>query len=427
MKINTAYVNLLFIAFAVTIAFFVGEGGKNFFLLGIMLLAPLFFVTCKVKFDRVVVAFFVFIFFLVLSVFFNIDRFRASSFFYTFFFVVSFLVLRNGILKEYFGIYGWIKRIKYLIYAYFIVMLLQQFCVFFHLPVINQIVSFDNPWKLSSLALEPSHLPRFLFFMVYAYLSLRKILLGGSYKFKDFKIDKFVWLSYFWCMLTCGSITALLFVLLIFFQGRKIRMRKIILIVLGGGFVILGISLFVNSTLLTRTFAFLNAFSTLSIAEINAVDHSAAYRFAPIFAFLKHFDLTNVHFWLGYGLDYGREYCQRFMFALSGDIAYNQGINIGGMAAFIMDYGIMFILTLGIAVFETVKECKDRMILIVWVLSSLVESINMQMFWFSLILLVCVGYYTKKNDNNCMEKAQSDAEKSLLSTEHRSLMLNRGA
>ena len=420
MKINSAYVNLLFIAFAVTIAFFVGEGGKNFFLLGIMLLAPLFFVFCKVKIDRVVVAFFVFVLFLVLSVFFNIDRFRASSFFYTIFFVVSFLVLRNGILKEYIGIYGWVKRIRYLIYAYFIVMLLQQLCVLFHLPVINQIIFFDNPWKLPSLALEPSHLPRFLFFMVYAYMSLRKIMLGDSYKFCDFKSDKFVWLSYFWCMLTCGSITALLFVLLIFFQGRKIRARKIILIALVGGFFILGISLFVNSALLTRTFAFLKALSTLSIAEINAVDHSAAYRFAPIFAFFKHFDLSNAHFWLGYGLDYGRQYCQRFMFVLSGDIAYNQGINIGGMAAFIMDYGIMFILTLGIAVFETIKECKDKLILVVWVLSSLVESINMQMFWFSLALLVCVGYYTKKADNSCLKKNQSGAEKNQLSAEHRS-------
>lgn len=408
MKLYTQYINLLFFVLAVTIALFIGNGGKNYLLLSVVALSPFFIFMRRIKMDKAAFAFVIFLVCLALSSLFNLNRFRASSFFYTFFLVTSFLVLRDAILKDFFKIEVLTKRIRMLIYAYFVVLVLQQLCVLLHVPVINQMASFENPWKLSSLALEPSHLPRFLFFLMYAYLSLRTLLLGRAYQTKDFKKDGLVWVSYFWCMLSCVSTTALLFVFLIFLQGRRAGVKKIIMFSCSGVLLAISVSFLVDSALLERTIEFLKALSTMSVSQINAVDHSAAYRFAPVFAFVDNVNPTNIHFWIGYGLDYGREYCQKYMYNLSGDVAYMGGVNIGGMSAFVIDYGLIFIVTLGKAVFETIKDCKDKIILVVWIVSSLLESINMQMFWFSLILLVCVGYYTKKYNSAAIKNGDSN-------------------
>ena len=395
MIVYRIYINVFFFVLAVTIAPFVGDGGKNYLLLGVIAFSPLFFIVHRVKFDRVVYAFLFFILCISLSVLVNFSHFRANTFFYTIFFVLSFLLLRDGILKGFFSIESLIKKIRILIYAYLITLVVQQFCVLLHLPVINQIFCFDDPWKLPSLALEPSHLPRFLFFLMYAYLSLKSLLLGRPYKLSDMKKDRFIWFAYFWSMLTCGSVTALLFVLLIFLTGRKITVKNVLGMVFCGCFALLLIVELTNSVLLNRTILFLHAFFTFSIEEIVYVDESAAYRVLPFFAFANTINLWDVHSWLGYGIDTGRAICNSYMYSISGDVNYMNGVNIGGMAAFVIDYGLIFIVSLSRAIFETIKYCKDKMILVVWIISSLVESINMQMFWFSLTLLVCVSYYTK--------------------------------
>ncbi len=397
------YLKLLFFTLAVTFTLFIGDGGKNFLLIGVMALSPIYFFIHKVKRDRVVLAFIAFVFYITVSAFYNLEHFRANSFFYTVFFVVSFLVLRDGIIRGYFEIELLTKKIKWIIYAYFIVLLIQQFCVLAHLPVINQIAFYENPWKLPSLALEPSHLPRFLFFLMYAYLSLRDVVLSKCGGKTEIKKDRLVWISYFWCMLTCGSTTALLFVCLIFLRGGKISFAKV-MIAVGGCFVLTAVALLVvDTSLINRAILFVQSLATLSIDKIDAVDHSAAYRIAPFFAYLKNINILDLHFWLGSGLDTGRAFCQRFMFILSNDAAYDKGVNIGGMVAFVVDYGFLFIVFLGYAIYQSVKKCDDKIILLVWLFSSFVESINMQMFWFSLILLVCVGYYTKKYNSVAMQ------------------------
>jgi len=397
MACSKLYINLLFIALTITVASFIGDGGKNLFLIGVMALSPLYFVLHKIKRDKVALSFIAFVVYISISSFFNLERFRADSFFYTVFFVVSFLTLRDRIVRGDFEINDLVKKIRRLIYAYFFVLLVQQFCVLTHLPVVNQIAFYDNPWKLPSLALEPSHLPRFLFFLMYAYVSLRYILLDRSYNKNEIKKDRFVWLSYFWCMLTCGSTTALLFVGLIFLRGKKISVTKIVIAIVGILSLFVVALLIVDNSLINRTILFVQTLSTFSIDKIDAVDHSAAYRLSPFFAYLKSVDISNVHFWLGSGLDTGRTFCQRFMYVLSGDEAYDKSVNIGGMMAFIMDYGFLFVFFLGNAIYQTVKNCKDKLILIVWLLSSLVESINMQMFWFSLVMLVCVSRFSESN------------------------------
>ena len=90
----------------------------------------------------------------------------------------------------------------------------------------------------------------------------------------------------------------------------------------GGCFVLIAIALLVvDNSLLNRAVLFVQSLATLSIDKIDAVDHSAAYRIAPVFAYLKNINIFETHFWLGSGLDTGRAFCQRFMYILSGDDA----------------------------------------------------------------------------------------------------------
>lgn len=389
---------LVFIAFAVTITYFMGDGGKNILLIGVISITPFLLLFTKGRFDRLDFTFLLFIIVLFFVYMMHPNSFRPMSYLYTLCFVTSFLFLRKSINIGYFDLDTVIKVIRNLIYAYCIVLLIQQGCVLFGVPVINQGVSYiDQPWKLCSLSPEPSHLVRFVFFLMYAFIELREVQMNNYYTKYSAKVDRCVWLCFFWIMTTCVSTTGFVLLFLIFskFINKRTLLKFSVLGVIV--FFLLSIALSSNETF-GRIPKLVGALFTFDFDVINEIDHSAADRFLSFFMLFDHFDIFSEAFWIGEGMDVGKHIGQELMVASSNDISYIEtDQNVGGIVGFFIDAGILpfSLLIAGLQMFF--KFIKNKLLVAIWYFFAFFSGINMQMFWLSLILLYMVYYFSNEH------------------------------
>ena len=395
------YSYILLLGLSVTISFFVSEvDSKNLLLVGFMAFSPLFLLLEKRRFDSVDRMMFLFLLMALGVCLINIGTFRPMSYIYTFCFITSFLFLRDIILKKGFSQDFIVSFLKRLIYAYGIVFIAQQACVLMgSSPILAAAHDYESPWKLPSLTPEPSHLARFLFFIMYTYIVLKEEKMDHRYRLKDAMYEKKIWALYFWMMLTCQSTTALLFVFLIF--GRYLRVKTIISFgCITGLILVVIISVFGDNDAFKRILELGPALLTLSPDEINAADHSAAHRILPFFVFLQWLNPATIGFWLGNGMDYGINWCRDYMYMISGDGNYlGDTTNMGGITIMFVDYGIIAMGVLIHSLYKIFRNIPDRFYVVCWIFVNFFSTVNTQIFWFSLLLALILATY-KDNDNN---------------------------
>ena len=202
MRFRSIYVTLLLVGLSVTFPFFLGEGAKNMFLVAIMSISPIMLLTRKKNYDKVDKYLLTFIILALGVCLLHVETFRYLSYLYSFCFITSFLFLRNVVGRNEINLDSMILFLRYLIYAYGVVLLMQQTCVALDQePILASAYSLESKWKLPSLTPEPSHLARFVFFIQYAYMVLREKQLSRLYTFSDARQEKLVWFFYFWMML----------------------------------------------------------------------------------------------------------------------------------------------------------------------------------------------------------------------------------
>ena len=363
------YSYLLLLGFSITVSFFVSkEDSKNLFLVGVMALSPFFLLIEKKRYDSVDRLMFLFLFLALVVCLMHLGSFRPASYIYTFCFVTSFVFLKSIIQRKGFTLEFLTKFLRKLIYLYGVILLIQQFCVLLGIhPILANAFDAENPWKLPSLTPEPSHLARFVFFIMYAYVVLREISLKRKYVLKDAKKEIMVWLLYFWLMMTCGSTTALLFVFLIFL--RYIKLKNVMVSGMFFGFLfVLMQGTFGDNEAFNRILNLGPALKTISPEEINAADHSAAHRILPIFVFFQWLNPSTVGFWLGNGMDYGLNWCREYMYMISGDSNYaGQNVNLGGVTIMFVDYGIIVMGVFISSLIRFFRNVPDKFLVICWI------------------------------------------------------------
>lgn len=123
--------------------------------------------------------------------------FRGISYMYSLCFVFSFLCMRKAFINGVFPKERMQKILRNVLYAYAIVLVIQQICVIVGISPINQTFGFENKWKLPSLAQEPSHMAIFVFFFMYSYMLISEMIMGHKYGKEDAKKEKWVWVAYF--------------------------------------------------------------------------------------------------------------------------------------------------------------------------------------------------------------------------------------
>ena len=128
---------IIIIALAVSPAFALGDGNRNLFLIGIMYLSPIILVLYIgfYKGEVLLLAFIVSI--IAFPLLLHPETMRWSTVLYSIMFALTFMAYRRLLYDSYFTINRYQTLIKFLIYAYFITLLIQQFSVLIGLPIFN--------------------------------------------------------------------------------------------------------------------------------------------------------------------------------------------------------------------------------------------------------------------------------------------------
>ena len=394
MWLINKYVFFLFLSLNITISYFILGNETNGLLVSMIGLSPVILVCFKRKILEEDILLLLVLLFMFIFAFTKVG-FRPISYLYSVCFVAAYLCLRESFLQNKFPMFRMQRILRNILYAFAIVLFIQQLCVIAGIKPINQLFGFENKWKLPSLAQEPSHMAIFVYFFMYSYMLISEKLLGHKYRLSDAKKEKWVWIAYFWCMLTCQSTSAIMYCGLMFL--RFLKPRTILKSGIGLVIAIVPIYLFLRETpAFQRVVLFSEAFFTLDINKINDADHSAAYRFFPLFYLLNHLDVFNSEFWFGHGLDFGKETLNEYALYVSNDVAYDGNINIGGFFSYILDYGMLCFLTLCLAIKKAIRGVGDFWLVIFYIWLNLFVGFNMQLFWSSTTLLTYISIYNKK-------------------------------
>ena len=385
------FLNLILISLAISPSFALGLDNRNLLLIGLMSLSPIF-VLMNLKFgkmDKLLLFFLASI--VVFPYLFQVESMRWSTVLYSIMFGLTFIAFKQLLRKNYFSVADYFKILKYLIYAYFIVLLIQQFCVLTGLPIFN-LSNYDpnEPWKLNSLSAEPSHSARIVALLMYSYITIKELITNRKYSLKfDLKKDKWVWIFFIWIMITMGSGTAILFIIIVFL--KFLRFKKLLPFIITG---IIFISILDSSGIKSfqRTKNVILSSLTLNESAILQADHSAAMRIVPIVVAAKKVAFNSFNDWFGYGIDFTTSF-------ISDEVpGIPEGLSGGGMFQIWLEYGfISFALFVAFSLSNIYRK-KDYLSFIFWFLLVFVYGVNNQIVWLCIILLYVNRYFLKKTN-----------------------------
>ena len=240
---------------------------------------------------------------------FHPESFRWSTYIYSILLVLTFVCFYNLVwIEKVFTIDHFIKICKWFMMAYFIVCIIQQLLIVIgikYLPAVNLMLVLDRGIGCQSLAMEPSHFGRFMLVFYYAYVKCQEYKRDeGSFTISELFSGEHKWVTirFLWMMLTMGSGTA--FVCIILFALYFVRKHNwyYVIPILIISYVLIQAS---DIEQLDRATSTINATTTLNKEDINEADGSAAARISPIINSLNA-DFSKKETWLGYGIDYGK-------------------------------------------------------------------------------------------------------------------------
>lgn len=381
-KNNIIY--LFIILFAVSPAFALGDDNRNLLLISVMTITPIilfFYPVLMPKIDIPLIALCSMMLFFPWLL--HPETIRWSTILYTCMFALYFMSFVRVLYYSDFSAEDLKKLLKWLLYAYFIVLLIQQFCVLTDLPIFNlSNYNPNHPWKLNSLMSEPSHAARIIPIIMYFYINLTE-----ENNIKDsIRENKLVWISFLWPILTMGSATAFLFVFIVLLKFVDIRQVFSVLFIT----VTLGVSILLLSENKTanRMINFSKAVITLDEKKMIETDHSASSRVVPSFMALKYLSLDSKDGWFGHGVDYDTR------------LPKIPGLPKGSAGAFYIWINFGFLVAILTWIF-TLRICyipDKKVTVFIWFLTCfIVGGLNTQIMWFVLLLATTYKYVMKQN------------------------------
>ncbi len=387
----SSFLPIIVIALAVAPAFALGEGNRNLFLIGIMILSPLIILKFKkLYWSDIWLLLFLFSI-VVIPPLTHPESMRWSTVMYSWMFGITFLAYKQLLTLRIFTVKNYMQLLKYLIYAYFVVLLIQQFCVLTGLPIFN-LSNYDpaTPWKLNSLAAEPSHSARIVALLMYCYITIKEIVTNKKYNFKlNLKEDKWLWIAFLWTMLTMGSGTAFLFIVIIFSKFLSIKNIIYLMLLFSIIFVLINI-LGIHS--FERTYKVFMAVLTLDVDTIIHVDLSAAIRIVPMLILATMVNIVTFNDWFGHGIDYVGTFMDQLVPAVP------EGFSAGGMLVIWMEYGFLSFILFVIFSFTTTYRKGDYLTILFWFLLVFMYGVNGQIIWLAIILLYTNKFFYSKKD-----------------------------
>lgn len=361
------------------------EDSRNYLLIGMMAVGFILLVLSRESLPKIDNPLLLLIFCSIFIQFgFNNSYFRYTTVFFTCMFITYFMLAVRTFKDSNTDYVKFSRLLRFLIIAYFIVLIIQQCCVLFNLPIFNAVIySVKEKWKLNSLAPEPSHTSRYVGLLMYSYLIMQDRINGKPQSLKEsLKKDTKLWICFLWIMLTTVSGTAILVVFLILTKyltkKNSIAIFSILAIVM-----IIGVSSDITS--LRRSTTFIDTVLTGNADNMIAADHSASIRVVPMLLCLSRIDVFSISGWIGQGIDSTAQWMSAFFPGVSDDWSG------GGMAKYVLEYGLITAL---IFILFSFRACYDKHHKIpsigFWIICIGLEGINMQMAWLCILLLYII-------------------------------------
>ena len=305
LRKDYAIINIMIILVAVSPAFALGEGNRNMLLIGAMCLSPYFFIRYPIIIPKVDIPLTLICFMMIaFPLIFHPETMRWSTVLYSCLFCLYFMAFARVLSVKEYSLLDFAQLLKGLIFAYCIVLIIQQFCVLFGLPIFN-VSNYTplEPYKLNSLMSEPSHSARIIPILMYFYILVKERINEEMYVLKErFTEDRKVWLAFLWSVLTMGSATAFIFLLIIVFKVfPSFKKANTLLVIVVG---ILAVSVAVNENHnFDRAFRFSKAVLTLDEKQIIRADGNGAHRIVQSFRGARFVGLNDKDDWVGHGVD----------------------------------------------------------------------------------------------------------------------------
>lgn len=373
-KFNKYYLKAILFCLTVVIYSFVTSDNQYYLLLCLLFISPFFLLLNAKRFATYEILLLLVFPMLLLQYFIHPERIRYSTIFYSFLFLTLFLTYRVLLYKNSISLVGYLKYIKLIVYSYLVVLIIQQLCVVFSIPILNKAFYFDsNKWKLNSLSMEPSNTALIMTILLFSYCYCISIVRNKKYNiFRDFKTDKYLWLAYFYVCLTTVSSSAFFCIpVLALYVARK---KDILMVFV---FLIFLFSILINNVSLfafQRVISFIPALLNLDPIAIFNIDSSAGARLSPPLIYFQQLSIFSSEFWFGYGNDYGQNYLTKYLIGFEPD----EKLGIGGMVTFMYDYGIIIFLYFMVIIRKL----------------TLPKFFCYEMFfWFLLIFIIPINHY----------------------------------
>ena len=268
---------------------------------------------------------------------------------------------------------------------YFIVCIIQQILTLAgigYFPLFNMMKILDRGIGCQSLSMEPSTFGRFMLVFYYAYVKCCEYKRDeGPFTLSELFSGEHKWVTirFLWMMLTMGSGTA--FVCLILFALYFVREHNWYYVI---PTLIIGYVLIQNSGIeaLDRATNTIEATATLDKETVQETDGSAAARISPIINSLNA-DFSKKETWLGYGIDYNK----------------NNGLFYTQQGTLFDDYGFLFYIYT--TIFSFICGYRFWSLGCIFMFAGVGGSMNsnIQYAWELAMVMTCVRYFYENRYN----------------------------
>lgn len=323
---------------------------------------------------------------IIISCLLNFSNLRVSSLIFSIlniaFFSFNIYLINLNINVKFILLY-----LKFFIGLSFVILLIQQSSFLLGYKYINFISA--DPGSFNVLSTEPSYASIVIFLSFYVF---RKIWSSSNKNANCFyQNNLLLFIITVFCLATLGSVFGLVFLIILFFDyfTSQNLFFKFSLVVCS--IFIFSISGFYSSFSNSKSFERLTSFSNVILSNDDNIfkslveaDHSGAVRFLPFFTLFDGRDYFSI---FGKGMNF----TSRLMPTLINGIEDEYGGGI--LPAFIYDYGILcFILLVFVIKKYLINDLFDIIILSI---ISFNTSFNVQIFWFTMLVLSLKKIYVK--------------------------------
>lgn len=317
-----------------------------------------------------------------------------TSFVYSIFFIFTFIEYKRCVEKQLITLDNFEKFLKYIIYAYCIVIIIQQISKVLGLPIFNGLAFYTDENRFNALSNEPSHTSRILLICMVSYMYIKQIISGHKYTITEaFKKDKKLWLAYIYTLATSGSATAFISIPIAFLFFLSLKN----FLIYGSIFIIAIIAAinYIETPFFIRIKELFSVLLTFDTEIISYVELSGAARINPYIYYIQDFDLFSLDTWFGKGNGYaGPMLLERVL----GHESKMEGAEAGGIFPVLFyDYGLLSGLTFLFCLFKLCLHKKHLFFIFIWITIFSSTTFNSYMQW----LFFCISYTTiylfKKN------------------------------